>query len=96
MSNTNNKKVATTSVTTNVSTSVSTNAKLTYVTKGGASHNINRASKVGGSTYANAFFVFVSLCVSQLCWAVCQLCWPIFHGLCPSSAGLCAPQGTFS
>ncbi len=61
MSNTNNKKVATTSVTTNVSTSVSTNAKLTYVTKGGASHNINRASKVGGTTYANALATYKTL-----------------------------------
>jgi|TARA_B110000285_G_scaffold101449_1_gene115453 hypothetical protein len=53
MSKTNNK-VATTSVTLNVNSSVSTNALLTYVTKGGASHNINRASAVGGFTYANA------------------------------------------
>jgi len=61
MSKTNNKKVATTSVTTNVSTSINTNAKLTYVTKNGASHNINRASKVGGFTYANALAHYKTL-----------------------------------
>lgn len=61
MSKTNNKKVATTSVTTNVSTSVSVNSKLKYVTKNGASHNINRASAVGGFTYANALAHYKTL-----------------------------------
>tara|TARA_R110000796_G_scaffold113260_1_gene225025 strand:+ start:207 stop:449 length:243 start_codon:yes stop_codon:yes gene_type:complete len=61
MSNTNTKKVATTSVTTNVNTSVSVNAKLTYVTKGGAAHNINRASAVGGMSYTNALVTYKTL-----------------------------------
>lgn len=56
-----NKKVATTSVTTNVNTSVSVNAKLTYVSKNGATHNINRAQAVGGFTYANALAHYKTL-----------------------------------
>ena len=61
MSKTNIKKVATTSVTTNVNTSVSVNAKLTYVSKNGATHNINRAQAVGGFTYANALAHYKTL-----------------------------------
>ena len=35
--------------------------KLTYVNKNGASHNINRAKKVGGYTYANALAYYKSI-----------------------------------
>jgi len=61
MSNNNTKKAATTSVTTNVNTSITTNTKLTYVTKNGANHNINRAKAVGGFTYANALASYKKL-----------------------------------
>tara|TARA_R100000458_G_scaffold59084_1_gene68676 strand:+ start:637 stop:870 length:234 start_codon:yes stop_codon:yes gene_type:complete len=40
---------------------VTPNTKLTYVNKNGAEHNINRAKKVGGYTYANALAYYKSI-----------------------------------
>ena len=40
---------------------INATAKLTYVNKNGASHNINRAKKVGGYTYANALAYYKSI-----------------------------------
>ena len=40
---------------------INATAKLTYVNKNGAEHNINRAKKVGGYTYANALAYYKSI-----------------------------------
>jgi hypothetical protein len=51
----NNLKTKKVSVTPKVNVaSITPTSKLTYVSKNGASHNINRAKKVNGFTYANA------------------------------------------
>ena len=50
-----NLKTKTVSVTPKVNVaSITPTSKLTYVSKNGASHNINRAKKVNGFTYNNA------------------------------------------
>ena len=56
----NNKTIKKTSVTINVA-NITPTTKLTYVNKNGASHNINRAKKVGGYTYANALAYYKSI-----------------------------------
>ena len=56
----NNKTIKKHSVTINVA-NITPTTKLTYVNKNGASHNINRAKKVGGYTYANALAYYKSI-----------------------------------
>jgi|TARA_Y100000015_G_scaffold15284_1_gene14676 hypothetical protein len=57
---TNTKSNKKPSVTINVA-NITPNTKLTYVNKNGAEHNINRAKKVGGYTYANALAYYKSI-----------------------------------
>ena len=56
----NNKTIKKPSVTINVA-NITPTTKLTYVNKNGAEHNINRAKKVGGYTYANALAYYKSI-----------------------------------
>ena len=56
----NKKTITKPSVTINVA-NITPNTKLTYVNKNGAEHNINRAKKVGGYTYANALAYYKSI-----------------------------------
>ena len=56
----NNKTIKKPSVTINVA-NITPTTKLTYVNKNGAYHNINRAKKVGGYTYANALAYYKSI-----------------------------------
>ena len=56
----NNKTIKKPSVTINVA-NITPTTKLTYVNKNGAAHNINRAKKVGGYTYANALAYYKSI-----------------------------------
>ena len=56
----NLKTIKKPSVTINVANITPTN-KLTYVSKNGASHNINRAKKVNGFTYANALAYYKTI-----------------------------------
>ena len=56
----NNKTIKKPSVTINVA-NITPTTKLTYVNKNGASHNIYRAKKVGGYTYANALAYYKSI-----------------------------------
>ena len=48
------------SVTVNVA-NITPTSKLTYVNKNGAEHNINRAKKVGGKTYAEALAYYKTI-----------------------------------
>ena len=48
------------SVTINVA-NITPTSKLTYVNKNGAEHNINRAKKVGGKTYAEALAYYKTI-----------------------------------
>ena len=57
---TNTKSNKKPSVTINVA-NITPTTKLTYVNKNGAEHNINRAKKVGGYTYANALAYYKSI-----------------------------------
>ena len=57
-----NLKTKTVSVTPKVNVaSITLTSKLTYVSKNGASHNINRAKKVNGFTYANALAYYKTI-----------------------------------
>ena len=56
----NNKTIKKPSVTINVA-NITPTTKLTYVNKNGAEHNINRAKKVGGKTYAEALAYYKTI-----------------------------------
>ena len=57
-----NLKTKTVSVTPKVNVaSITPTSKLTYVNKNGAEHNINRAKKVNGFTYANALAYYKTM-----------------------------------
>jgi len=56
----NKKTITKPSVTINVA-NITPTTKLTYVNKNGAEHNINRAKKVGGYTYANALAYYKTI-----------------------------------